>query len=124
MRITAADLKGMDVDALMAAWAAHVAKSAHRPVTLATVSALVLPLVAAIRHLQVAHAAALHEIATLKARPALEYRGVWRDGTVYSKNALVTCAGSMWLACAPTSARPGAGKTEWLLVAKGPFPER
>jgi hypothetical protein len=57
-------------------------------------------------------------LARLEATPRLKYCGVWKPEAVYSAESLITHSGSLWLARAATSERPGAGATQWQLIAK------
>lgn len=60
-------------------------------------------------------------LAELAERPAVSYRGVWRDGEPYAAGDFVTHAGSMWYArTASISRRPGtdAGASAWQLAVK------
>ena len=47
----------------------------------------------------------------------LQYRGTWKPGT-YAEGSIISHSGSMWLARSETTARPGAGPSEWLLTVK------
>jgi len=46
------------------------------------------------------------------------YRGVWLDGTGYSRGDTVTWAGSLYHCNEPTIDKPGAGSAAWTLAAK------
>jgi hypothetical protein len=64
--------------------------------------------------------APLHErIKALEQRPpAPRYLGVWRSGNEYTPGDLVTDKGSLWLACRPSSARPGTPDSGFTLIVK------
>jgi hypothetical protein len=44
------------------------------------------------------------------------YKGIWQPGT-YTRNAVVTMRGSLWLCFRETQAKPGAGD-DWRLIVK------
>lgn len=50
--------------------------------------------------------------------PAPRWLGVWRHGNEYSVGDLVTRSGGLWLACRPTSGKPGADDSGWSLIVK------
>jgi hypothetical protein len=56
------------------------------------------------------------ELADLKQRPDIHDAGVYREGSGYPKNALVTHRG-YWLCVTPTTTVPGSSR-DWRLVAK------
>jgi hypothetical protein len=59
------------------------------------------------------------KVATLEARPAVEYAGIWQDGKTYPAGSLCTRSGSLWLAtCGSTSVTPGDGNACWKLIVK------
>lgn len=49
----------------------------------------------------------------------VRYRGTYKDGTDYVKGNFATWDGGVWACMADTSARPGAGNTDWQLAVKG-----
>jgi hypothetical protein len=58
-------------------------------------------------------------VATLEQRPpAPRYLGVWRSMNEYSIGDLVTHNGGLWLACRPTSAKPGTDDSGFTLIVK------
>lgn len=60
-------------------------------------------------------------IAELESQPGgFCYRGVWKEGEVYNREVGVTHAGSMWIAKAVTTERPGTdeGAAFWVLAVK------
>lgn len=58
------------------------------------------------------------EIAELKARPTMTYRGVWNAGEEYTPGAVVTDQGSLWTCREATGAyRPGTSP-HWQLMCK------
>jgi hypothetical protein len=57
-------------------------------------------------------------VAELEASP-FSYEGVHEFGRSYSKNAIVTCGGSMWIAKATTTDRPGNSDSWQLCVKRG-----
>jgi hypothetical protein len=50
--------------------------------------------------------------------PTLLYKGVWKDGEVYTENDAVTWDGSVWIAVCRNSTRPGAAEASWRLAVK------
>jgi hypothetical protein len=64
------------------------------------------------------HAALEARLARLEAMPRLRYCGIWKPETTYSAESLTTHSGSLWLARAETSQRPGNGVSGWVLIAK------
>jgi len=48
----------------------------------------------------------------------VEYKGVWTKDTAYGCGSAVTCGGSLWIARADTSEKPGDGATKWQLAVK------
>ena len=44
--------------------------------------------------------------------------GTWEEDRTYPPGTFTTHAGSLWWATAPTTERPGEGKTAWRLVVK------
>jgi len=56
------------------------------------------------------------EIAALKQRPDVHDAGVFKEGTGYPKNALVTSRG-YWICLTPTTTVPGSSR-DWRLVVK------
>jgi len=50
--------------------------------------------------------------------PAMIYRGVYIQGTMYERGDVVTWAGSLWHANADTTMRPGDGSPAWTLAVK------
>lgn len=52
--------------------------------------------------------------------PALVYRGVWRDGSIYYRGNNVSYGGSTWMALDQTTTRPGTkeGAEHWQLACK------
>src|SRR5262245_29868582 len=54
--------------------------------------------------------------------PALLYRGVWLDGSPYEEGDVVTHDGSLWIAKAATTRRPGDGQTEWQMAVRRGVP--
>jgi hypothetical protein len=66
------------------------------------------------------YTAPLHaRIAALEARPAVVYRGIWRNDQQYAEASLVTDGGSLWIAKAESrGARPGSDATSWQLIVK------
>jgi hypothetical protein len=67
---------------------------------------------------QARQAALEARLARLEAMPRLRYCGIWKPETTYSAESLTTHSGSLWLSRAATSERPGAGSTQWQLIAK------
>ncbi|MCE3248554.1 MAG: hypothetical protein K0R41_2379 [Geminicoccaceae bacterium] len=53
-------------------------------------------------------------------RGYVSYRGTWDEGADYARGAMVTCAGSTWIAVGPIDKgeRPGRGAS-WRLAVKG-----
>jgi integrin beta 3 len=55
--------------------------------------------------------------------PAVIYRGIWREGSAYAKGDAVTFGGSLWIAKADGTAKPGetaeASRAWQLAVKKG-----
>ena len=49
-------------------------------------------------------------------RLKVRYKGIWQPGA-YSRNAVVTMRGSLWLCFRETTTKPGAGD-DWRLVVK------
>jgi hypothetical protein len=60
------------------------------------------------------------ELAAVKARPALFYKGVWQADHClkYSGGDAVTLEGSLWIATGIPSARPGTPDSGWTLAVK------
>lgn len=58
-------------------------------------------------------------IAELEARPALKHMGVHTENRAYLEGSLVTRAGGLWLATAPTSDVPGNSRAWRLIVKQG-----
>ncbi len=59
-----------------------------------------------------------HACLGLVEMPIPVYRGVYKDGPVYSRGDSVTFAGSQWIAREDTTAKPGDGATPWQLAVK------
>jgi hypothetical protein len=59
------------------------------------------------------------EIQTVKSRPDLVYRDVFRQGERYASGNIVTRSGSLWLALTSTTAQPGSDPSAWRLICKG-----
>jgi hypothetical protein len=62
----------------------------------------------------------------LKAKPGLQYRGVWHEDQLahYQKGDMVTLAGSGWIAVAPPTGRPGTRDSGWQMAVKSAAPPR
>jgi hypothetical protein len=62
------------------------------------------------------------EAAVEPANPEARLKGLhlgsWEEGRTYPAGTFTTHGGSLWWATAPTSERPGQGKTAWRLVVK------
>ena len=58
-------------------------------------------------------------VKALESRPELHYAGVWKSGERYSEGALLTHAGSLWLATETTNGTPGTAASGFRLIAKG-----
>jgi len=64
-------------------------------------------------------AALAARVAKLEAAPpAPRWLGVWRAANEYRPGDLTTHQGGLWLACRPTSARPGTADSGWQLIVK------
>lgn len=50
--------------------------------------------------------------------PIMRHEGVYIEGKSYDVGAVVTWGGSQWHCQAPTTAKPGEGSRDWLLVVK------
>lgn len=59
----------------------------------------------------------LARLEALEQRPALSYRGVFKQGSAYREGSLTTHNGGLWLARADSTQRPGSG-AEWTLIVK------
>ena len=57
-------------------------------------------------------------IKLIEERGTLEYLGVHKTGETYSKGAVVTRAGSLWIARRKTGAMPGNDPAAWTLAVK------
>ena len=71
-------------------------------------------------------AALEQRITALEQRPAgVEYAGTFEAGTIYSKGALVTRQGSLWLSLQDSNAwPPGQSASHWKLIVKRGEAER
>ena len=47
---------------------------------------------------------------------AVKFEGVWREGTLYAKQSLVTDRGGIWISLRETASRPPSG--DWKLAVK------
>ena len=89
-----------------------------KPLTGAHIGPLIAALAPVIRDYVASQVQPLREkIAQLEARPALEYRGVWKSGEPYKAGSAVTDQGGLWIAKVATSARPGSS-SDWQLCVK------
>jgi hypothetical protein len=61
--------------------------------------------------------AMIDRVKSLESRPAIQYRGVWRDGQEHAPSSFVTHDGSLWHCNATTRAKPGTG-ADWTLAVK------
>ena len=57
----------------------------------------------------------LQRIEDLEAN-AVKFEGVWRSGSIYAKQSLVTDKGGIWIALRETASRPPSG--DWKLAVK------
>lgn len=57
-------------------------------------------------------------IVQLEQRPAVAWRGIWREGTAYQEASLVTHAGALWIAERSTDVRPGTTDSNWRMIVK------
>jgi len=58
-------------------------------------------------------------VAALRARPQLQYRGIWRHADSYPAGSLVTHASALWFAEQTTEKKPGSGADDgWRLILK------
>jgi hypothetical protein len=57
-------------------------------------------------------------IKALEERPTIHYEGTFKEGVGYLAGAAVTHAGSVWIAKATTTVRPGIEGSGWQLAAK------
>ena len=56
-------------------------------------------------------------VKALEARPAGEWRGVWKQG-VYPECSMITDQGGLWVAKRSTTTRPGSAGSDWVLIVK------
>ncbi|MGE4253632.1 MAG: hypothetical protein AB7E84_00275 [Xanthobacteraceae bacterium] len=57
------------------------------------------------------------KIAQLESRPTPAWRGAFKQGEVYQPMSFVVDHGSLWIAAATTSSRPG-NSSDWVLCCK------
>jgi hypothetical protein len=63
-------------------------------------------------------------IKELEARPAAEWRGVWREDRTYAECNIVTHEGALWMAKRETAMRPGSSGSadDWRMIVKSGRP--
>lgn len=57
-------------------------------------------------------------MATLEAKPYLNFRGVWKGGEAYESGDAATHAGGLWICLKPTSGDPSKDFIAWQLAVK------